>query len=212
LRIVELPGPERFQYDTEGMYGRFIALVAAIERPGAPFTAVSVHLEVHRRREHRAEQMRVLMEALRGEPRPVILGGDLNTHTFDRGAWWHRMIGALVLSTWPGPLLRRRLTRPDQGPAREPLFDALAEAGFEWRRYSDGEPTLHLRFVRVPEADGPLAWPWARPLLARAERRAHLRLDWVAGRGWSGGSGATVSGLHGPGRASDHAPIVAEFW
>jgi endonuclease/exonuclease/phosphatase family metal-dependent hydrolase len=211
-RIVELPGPERFQYDTEGMYGRFIALVAAIERPGAPFSAVSVHLEVHRRREHRAEQMRVLMESLRDVPGPVVVGGDLNTHTFDRGAWWHPMVGALVLSTWPGPLLRRRLTRPDRGAAREPLFDALAAAGFEWRRFVDEEPTLHLRFVRVPEAGGPLAWPWARPLLARAERRAHLRLDWLAGRGWSGGSGATVQGLHGPGRASDHAPVVAEFW
>lgn len=211
-RIVELPGPERFQYDTEGMYGRFIALVATIERPGTPFTAVSVHLEVHRTRAHRAEQMRVLMVELRDAPGPIILGGDLNSHTFDRGRWWHPALGALVLSTWPEGALRRRLTWPDQGPAREPLFDALREAGFEWHRYTDREPTLHLRFVRVPEAGGPLTWPLARPLLDRAERRAHLRLDWIAGRGWSGGSGSTVPGLHGPGRASDHAPVFADFW
>jgi hypothetical protein len=48
-------------------------------------------------------------------------------------------------------------------------------------------------------------------LLAHAERRAAFRLDWFAGRGWRGGRGYTVRGLDGPGEASDHAPIVAEF-
>lgn len=211
-RIVELPSPTRFQFDTEGMYGRFIALLAAIERPGAPFVAVSVHLEVHRTRDHRAAQMRTLLEQLRGERRPVILGGDFNTHTFDRGRWWHPALGAVVFSAWPRSWLRRRLLWPEQGPAREPLFEALREAGFLWERHMDRAATLHLRFVRVPEARGPLGMPLARPLLARAERRAQLRLDWLAGRGWSGGSGATVHGLHGPGLASDHAPITAEFW
>ena len=40
------------------------------ERPGAPFVAVGVHLEVHRTRRHRALQMRTLLETLRGETRP----------------------------------------------------------------------------------------------------------------------------------------------
>jgi hypothetical protein len=48
-------------------------------------------------------------------------------------------------------------------------------------------------------------------VLAWAERRAALRLDWFAGRGWAGGHGITVQGVSGPGKASDHAPIVAEF-
>ena len=211
-RIVELPSPRRFQFDTEGMYGRFIALVATIEHPSAPFVGVSVHLEVHRTRRHRLDQMRVLLDQLKGETRPVILGGDFNSHTFDRGRWWHPAIGALVLSAWPEAWLRRRLLWPERGPAREPLFAALKAAGFEWERHVDRAATLSLRFARVPEAGGPLASPLARPLLARAERRAQLRLDWLAGRGWSGGRGATVRGLSGPGLASDHAPIVAEFW
>jgi len=211
-RIVELPSPTRFQHDREGMYGRFIALVAAIERPGGPFIAVSLHLEVHRSRSHRAAQMRVLLEHLGDERRPVILGGDFNSHTFDRGRWWHPFTGAAVLSLWPAGMLRRRLLWPDRGPAREPLFDALGEAGFEWDRLADREPTLHLRFARVPEARGLLASPLALPLLGRAGRRAHLRLDWFAGRGWRAGSGRTVRGLDGPGRPSDHAPLVAEFW
>ncbi len=211
-RIVELPSPTRFQFDREGMYGRFIALAAGIERPGAPFVAVSVHLEVHRTRAHRAAQMRHLLEALQGMRRPIVLGGDLNTHTFDRGRWWHPLWGATVLACWPGALLRRRLRCPDRGRSREPLFDALRAAGFKWRRFADRDYTLHLRFARVPEASGPLDHALARPFLRWAERRAHLRLDWLAARGWQGGAGDTVRGLDGPGRASDHAPVTAEFW
>jgi endonuclease/exonuclease/phosphatase family metal-dependent hydrolase len=210
VRIVELPSPARFQYDTEGMYGRFVALVATIERPAGAYTAISAHLEVHRTRGHRAEQVRTLVGALRDERLPIVLGGDFNTHTFDRGRSWDPLVGALVLATWPGPLLRRRLLWPDRGG--EPLFGVLREAGFEWDRTNDRQPTLHLRFVRVPEAKGPLDSPLARLPLRWAQRRAHLRLDWLAGRGWRGGSGWTVRGLDGPGRASDHAPLVGDFW
>jgi endonuclease/exonuclease/phosphatase (EEP) superfamily protein YafD len=156
--------------------------------------------------------MRALLDHLKDERRPIVIGGDFNSHTFDRGEWWHPALGALVLSAWPEAPLRRRLLWPDQGPAREPLFEALREAGFTWERHADREATLQLQFARVPEAGGPFAWPAARPLLARAERRAHLKLDWFAGRGWQGGTGATIKGLSGPGGASDHAPIVADFW
>jgi endonuclease/exonuclease/phosphatase family metal-dependent hydrolase len=212
-RIVDLPSPERIQFDVERMVGRHIGLVAGIERPGAPFVAVSTHLEVHRTRAHRAAQVRVLTRALRDEPHPVVLAGDFNSHTFDRGLWHAPLAGALALMLTPGGALRRRLLHPDQGPAREPLFDDLRGAGLEWSPYTDREPTLRLRFDRLDELHaifGP-AHGLARRLFARAERRARLRLDWFAGRGWNGGCGSTVPGLDGPGRASDHAPLVAEF-
>jgi endonuclease/exonuclease/phosphatase family metal-dependent hydrolase len=209
-RIIELPSPSEYQFDVEGMYGRHIGLVAAIERPGAPFVAAAVHLEVHRTRRHRAAQMRVLVDGLRDERRPVIVGGDLNTNTFDRGRPWDPLVGAMVLAGWPEVVLRRRLLRPDRGC--EPLFEPLRQAGFDWEPFNDRQPTLALRFVRLPEATGPFGSPLARPLLRRAERRALLRLDWFAGRGWSAGRGETVHGLDGPGRGSDHAPLVAEFW
>src|SRR5439155_1026446 len=51
----------------------------------------------------------------------------------------------------------------------------------------------------------------ARRVLDWAERRGRLRLDWFAARGFQGGSGFTVPGLDGPGRASDHAPLAAQF-
>jgi endonuclease/exonuclease/phosphatase family metal-dependent hydrolase len=212
-RILELPSPEHIQFDVERMVGRHIGLVATIDRPGAPFVTASAHLEVHRTRAHRAAQVRVLAEALCDERRPVILAGDFNSHTFDRGLWHAPLAGALALLLTPGGALRRRLLHPDEGPAHEPLFDELRGAGFEWAPFTDHEPTLQLRFDRLDELHalfGP-AYGLARRLFARAERRARLRLDWFAGRGWHGGHGSTVPGLEGPGLASDHAPIVAEF-
>jgi len=170
------------------------------------------HLEVHRRREDRAAQVRVLLEALRGATRPLILGGDFNSSTFERGRWRDALAGAVVLACWPGGLLRRRLQWPDRGRTREPLFDALRDSGLEWERFCDRQPTLDLRLGRLPEARGALASTLPRPIRSWMERRAHLRLDWLAGRGWSAGRGYTVRGLDGPGRASDHAPLVAEFW
>ena len=213
VRLVQMPSPERFQFDAERMIGRHVALIARIERPGAPFVAVSTHLEVHRSRAFRTAQMEVVLEALGDERLPIVIGGDFNTHTFDRGEPGSVLAGARVLLMTPGDALRRRLLHPDRGGSREHLFDRLTRAGFEWESFVDHEPTLQLRLERLHELHQlpGLARAAMDRAVAWAERRAPLRLDWFAGRGWSGGSGRTVTGLHGPGGASDHAPIVAEF-
>lgn len=213
MRVVPLPSPIAIQFDRERMWGRHVALVAEIERPGARFTAVSVHLEVHRTREHRAAQMRALLESIAGVPGPVVLAGDFNSHTFDRGGPLARLTSGAVLALSPGGALAKRLRHPDRGSAREPLFGALHDAGFEWERFNDREPTLQLRLGRLDEFRTlpSLIARLAPAVFRRAERRAALRLDWFAGRGWGGGRGFTVSGLDGPGRASDHAPLVAEL-
>ena len=213
VRLVVLPSPEMYQFDVERMIGRHIALVALIERPQAPFVAVSVHLEVHRTRVHRAAQMRALVAALHEETLPVVIAGHFNSHSFDRGRRWDPWFGAQVLALSPTAALSRRLLYPDRGANREWLFDELSRAGFEWERFVDRTPTLQLRFDRLDELHRML--PPVRSLvwttLAWAERRAQLRLDWFAGRQWQGGRGFTVAGLSGPGQPSDHAPIVAEF-
>jgi len=218
VRVIDLPSPEAVQFDLERMIGRHVALVAEVLRPGAPFVAVTAHLEVHRTREHRAAQIGTLLEALRNERRPIVLSGDFNTHTFDRGLWHSALHAGLVLFVTPAPALARRFLHPDEGPHHEPLFDLLRAADFGWTPYVDHARTLQLRFDRVDEAR---AWDWlarsVNPLVKWAVARGTLRLDWLAGRGWANGGaphgahGRTVTGLDGPGRASDHAPIVAEF-
>src|SRR5262249_10110893 len=130
-RLVPLPGPERLLFERERMAGRFVALVCEIAHPSHPFVAVTRHLEVHRRGGARAAQMRLPLDALGGESRPVVLAGDWNTHTFDRGARGASIAAAWSLLAWPQPRLAARLTRPDRGAHREPLFDALTAARFE---------------------------------------------------------------------------------
>jgi len=214
-RLVPLPGPERLMFERERMTGRFVALVCEIAHPSHPFVAVTVHLEVHRTRARRAAQMRCLLDALADERRPVVLAGDWNTHTFDRGEARASIEAAWSLIAWPNGELGTRLRRPDRGRHRETLFESAAAAGFVWEPYSDYAPTLGLRFSRLGEVHA-LASPFralASRGLAWAEHRAQLRLDWIAARGFRHdlGSGRTVSGLDGPGRASDHAPVVAEL-
>ncbi len=212
-RIVELPSPRRLQFELERMIGRHGALIVEVLRPGAPFVAVAAHLEVHRTRAHRADQMRAIVDALAGERRPVAIAGDFNTHTFDRGLWHSALHGASALLLYPGALLRRRLLHPDEGFAHEPLFDELRRGGFAWAPYVDFAPTLQLRFDRLEELQmlpGPLH-ALADRVLGWAVRRGALRLDWICGRGWRGGSGRTVHGLDGRDLASDHAPIVADL-
>lgn len=214
-RCVPLPGPEALQFDRERMIGRYVALICEIAHPTTPFTAVTVHLEVHRSRAHRAVQMRKLLEALDHSRAPVLLAGDWNTHTFDRGRGRTVARAAWALVTHPTPVLSQRLRRPDRGAHREPLFDALQRAGFAWEPYVDDAPTLQLRFSRLGEVHA-LPEPF-RSLATRglgwAERRVRLRLDWIAARGFRDelGSGRTVLGLDGPGLASDHAPIIADL-
>lgn len=212
-RIVALPSPAALQFDHERMVGRHIALIAEILRPGAAFVAVATHLEVHRTREHRAEQMRHIVAALANEARPVVLAGDFNSHTFDRGRTDSALQGAVALVLTPGVPLRERLRHPDRGAAREPLFDVLRQAGFAWAPFNDDAPTLRMREERLAEVR---SLPWivrapARHVLRWAVGRGALRLDWIAARGFAGGEGETVGGLDGPGLASDHAPIVARL-
>jgi endonuclease/exonuclease/phosphatase family metal-dependent hydrolase len=214
-RLVPLPGPEQVLFEHERMAGRFVALVCEIAHPVRPFVAVTVHLEVHRTRAHRAEQMRRLLAALTHETRPLVLTGDWNTHTFDRGERHAVLAAAWPLLTWPARMLAERLTRCDRGAHREWLFDLLRAAGFVWEPYVDHAPTLGMRFSRLGEVH---AMPAPMRALAShgltwVERRARLRLDWIAARGFAhtAGLGATVGGLDGPGLASDHAPITARL-
>ena len=214
LRIVELPSPEEYQFDLERMLGRHVGLIVTVERPQGRFVAVSAHLEVHRTRAQRAAQMRALLAALADERLPVLIAGDFNTHTFDRGRAWDPVLGAWVLMFASDRALEHRLLFPDHGPTREPLFDELKHAGFEWDKLVDRTPTLQLRFDRIDElrAFPDFVQRAVRGALAWAERRGRLRLDWFAERGFSGGRGYTVPGFNGHGRASDHAPIVCELW
>lgn len=211
---IALPSFETFGFDVQRMYGRHCALAAEILHPAGPFHFVTTHLNVHGSPPDRDEQVRVLLDALGEDGRPVILCGDFNTTTFWRRNFLDGLDGLRILATTPEEALRARLTRPDLPLAapREPLFTTLRAAGFTWESCVDFAWSLQLRFDRLNEID---AIPRAlRPPLLGAlrhvSRRALLRLDWIVTRGFGAGHDAlTVSGLdRGPDEASDHLPIA----
>jgi endonuclease/exonuclease/phosphatase family metal-dependent hydrolase len=169
----------------EPRVGGTIALGAQVIVDGIATTMVSVHLESHEDPESRAADTRRLLALIDRYDlqAPAILGGDFNTSTAsfaerwnDRAAWLRR------LAQEP-----RRLAAPEP---HEPLFAALAEAGYDWRACNvPNGPTQ-----RFSEAEG-------RPPLAK--------LDWFFTRGLTATDPRIIPALQPDGSpSSDHDALA----
>jgi endonuclease/exonuclease/phosphatase family metal-dependent hydrolase len=212
-RRVELQTPADLLFDRERKVGHFVALVVEVQHPEEPFHVVVTHLDVHGTPAFRRVQMQTVLQAV--PPSPVLLCGDLNTTTFERGNWLRsaRALGTLALAT-PGRLDRRLLRPQDPAPEpREPLFGELERAGFDFERLNDNRPSLDLRLADVHEFRvlPSIARRLGTRVLRHVERRSHHRLDWIAARGFERASARPPFTLphlmRGPESASDHAPI-----
>ncbi|HVZ02247.1 MAG TPA: endonuclease/exonuclease/phosphatase family protein [Dongiaceae bacterium] len=163
----------------EPRVGGTIALGAQVTIAGVPVTVVETHLDNYATPEGRADEVRQLLRHIESyDPEsPVVIGGDFNTSSAsfeerwgDRAAW-----------------LRRVEREPDLllHPERyEPLFDLMAEAGFDWARCNvAGRPTF---------PTGEDAWPRAK-------------LDWFFTRGLVARDPGIISGVGADGSVhSDH--------
>jgi len=183
----------------------------------------SVHLEVRGTPACRGQQVGALLEGLEvfcgeearaGRPvKRVLLGGDLNTHTFPRGTLARGVQGLLRILVTPRAVLERQLMEPWRN-GREPLFARLRAAGFTWELLNDRRPTASEVLGRVEETDR--LPPWLLSLLRGVlGRRLPLRLDWFAARGWAceavDARAATVGELPVGTVPSDHLPLVVEI-
>lgn len=222
LALRACPLPETFDmFDfPEKRYGRRTALFAAL---GEGRVIVAAHLEVRGSPQGRAGQMAALLagletfaaeEALQGRVvHQVLLGGDLNTHTFDRRGWRQilQSLGRIALCS-PARLERQLLHPWRRG--REPLFAELRRAGFTWKELNDLRPTASESLERVEEIDR-LPARLRGPARALLRRRVPLRLDWFAARGLPPGESvcrAATLGTWPPGGVpSDHLPIQVEL-
>lgn len=221
LALRACPLPETFDmFDfPEKRYGRRTALFAAL---GEGRVIAAAHLEVRGSPRGRAAQIAALLagldafaaeEARQGRGvRRVVLGGDLNTHTFDRGGWGRALQGLGRIALNPPARLRRQLLQPWRH-GREPLFAELRRAGFSWEGLNDLRPTAAESLDRVEEVER-LPARLRGPARALLHRRVPLRLDWFAARGLPPGEksfGAATVGTWPPGGVpSDHLPIVVE--
>lgn len=159
--VIRLPEQYNWYFDRQKRIGGRLAVFAQLDVGGRPLGAVSIHLENRTDGPGRKAQMQVILEAVRRElpDMPLILGGDLNTNTFDGRS--KEAIGAIADS----PDLRRRCL--EDVFAWEPLLP-MAEA--EGYRIVPEEPRVTRR-KPLPDGDSlPLRLDWILLKGVRAEK------------------------------------------
>lgn len=155
--------------------GARMAMAARLAAPWPALWLVSVHLESRSDAADRADQTRRLLAALDdltgGEP--CVIGGDFNT------------------AAMPAPDAGLDAAMAD--PARhEPLFEAMALAGFDWRAANEPLATRRPRWWDPPDEPAP------------------TRIDWLFARGVDVEAPATLDAVDEAGRdISDHNLIAA---
>ncbi|MCK4413612.1 MAG: endonuclease/exonuclease/phosphatase family protein [Candidatus Eisenbacteria sp.] len=242
-RLRPAPLPECFDMFAfaEKRYGRRAGLLAL---PASGPVVGSVHLEVRGTPACRARQMGALLATLERElaagsllddpPRtpavigagtagggilppspPVVLGGDLNTHTFVRGSLGAKARGYLRILRLSRDALAQQLSEPWRA-GREPLFGLLERHGFAWAPFNDCRPTAAEMLGRIEEVGGCFRGVQRAFLapLGGGSRRIPLRLDWFAGRGVTLAADAAPVTVGEPSLddvPSDHLPITLDI-
>jgi endonuclease/exonuclease/phosphatase family metal-dependent hydrolase len=209
----------------EKRLGQKRAVVAEVLAPGGPVVVAVVHTDPFAPPKHRAAQVRhVLATVERFEPQRVLLGGDLNTNTWDLGG--PVRLGMDLSHKWMRfgfeGSIEHYLT-PGRHFERE-LFRALAEHGLTTDGVNDLEGTTYF-----DTTDSEMMKKYVpKPLLQYLKRRLKrwngvvpLRIDWFAVRGLKPAPGH-LAGVRGAattvvrptwlGQAvSDHDPIVTDL-
>lgn len=154
--VIRLPEQYNWYFDRQKRIGGRLAVYAELDVAGQPVGAVSIHLENRTHGEGRMAQMAAILEAVKKElpDMPLLLGGDLNTNTFDGRA--KEDIGVIAAD----PNLRRRCL--EDVSDFEPLLPLCAADGYQ---IVPGEPRLTRR---KPLPDGSFL---------------PLRLDWILLKG-----------------------------
>ena len=227
-RVVPLPKTfEAFDFH-EKRFGQRNCLWARIQLNHDSLWIGSVHLELRNTPRCRARQMAHIMAHLPdGGLGAYILGGDLNTNTFERATHWRTAKSFLRLWFSSPSELKTSLLNPDQG--REPLFKILKSYGFAWEGFNAYEETARVPIDSLEESS---ALP--RFLQNSIKRKLEpydgflcFKLDWIVGkniRPLAEGEmmdastqvvsrrAASIKGDNSsPDRASDHLPICADI-
>ncbi len=191
VHAVPLPNGKDKMRGKEKRLGWLRALVADVLHPAGTFRAVTVHLDAHCSREHRRRQMKIILDHLETlAPLPTVIGGDLNTTTFNSqsstraimGYWRRVFMGPKRVATKHLPHPQRYFERP--------LFRELTSRGYEWRQLNEvGVGTLHYHVESIEKNTNLRDWvpAWCFPFIFwaanRVGGRVSGRLDWFAGRG-----------------------------
>lgn len=235
-KIVQLPRCEDNFESQEKRLGGRIGILITLDIAGLSLAAATLHLDVVNTPRCRARQMRAMLEAVdsyieaqlgeRASNARVIIGGDLNTHSFARGNRLRAMANTALILGSRRDRLARRLLAPER---KEPAITAFARYGYEIETLNDGSATARSLVSGLNDAKGlprPMKW-WVNRRIGPEGLLLELRLDWLAGRGMrvlkageviDAETGVTsidaqaFAGLtHNGEPLSDHDPIVVDI-
>ncbi|HRI07574.1 MAG TPA: endonuclease/exonuclease/phosphatase family protein [Nannocystaceae bacterium] len=196
------------------------ALLVEVELPSGPLGVVVVHLDPFAPARHRAAQLdRVLAAAEHFHTDQLLLGGDLNTTTYDFGSSLGlglNVLHKLVRFGFEGTI--RQYMTPEQVFER-PIFRVLARHGLEVDGYNDRSRGTIYYDVSDPEVVAKSLGYVPRPVVRWLRRRLEpyggvvpLRFDWFAGRGLSPRAPRVIERpCWGGSHVSDHNPIVVDI-
>ena len=191
VHAVPLPNGKDKMWGKEKRIGYLRAIVADIEHPSGDLRAVTIHLDAHCSRAHRALQIRIILDHLETlAPMPTLIGGDWNTTGFNSqsgtraifGYWRRVMMG-------PKNVALNHLPHPERF-FEKPLFTGLERRGYSFRDLNNiGVGTLHYDIGSIEKNTNLRDWvpEWCFPFIfwaaGRVGGKVSARLDWFAASG-----------------------------
>jgi len=138
----------------ERRVGGRVAVLCRLPIGGREIAFASVHLESHSDPDERAAQLETVLSALDdfAPGTPVLVGGDVNTHSLSRAEVADRELLARALQSDP-----RRLARPIP---HEPLFALAERRGYDWRACNAVGESTERRTRGDGSTRGTLALDW----------------------------------------------------
>ena len=191
VHAIPLPNGKDKMWGKEKRIGYLRAIVADIEHPSGEFRAVTIHLDAHCSRAHRALQIKIILDHLESlSPLPTLIGGDWNTTGFNSQSstraimgYWRRVFMG------PKNVALNHLPHPERF-FEKALFTGLEKRGFNFRDLNNiGVGTLHYDIGSIEKNTNLRDWvpEWCFPFIFWAAGRVggvvSTRLDWIAARG-----------------------------
>ena len=224
FEAVELRERKDKFHATEKRMGNKRALLCELLLPDGPLSIALVHLDPFTGPRHRAKQLRQVIRRLRafGGAR-MLLGGDLNTNTYDLGSGQGLAVNLLykfMRFGFNGTI--EQYMKPEQVVERK-VFAALRVGGLAIQGYNDFTRGTIYYDVYDPEMarkaldylPPPVCrWMmrWLEHRLSRWNGRVPLRVDWFAGAGLRPRLPQVIERPMVEGRIiSDHNPILVDL-
>jgi len=221
-RVCGVPLPEYVDkfHVTERRLGWKRALLCEVVLPDGPVTVAVVHLDPFAPPRHRARQMRIVLRAVErfGNHR-VLLGGDLNTTTYDLGSAPGLAMNVVYRLAFLGFQRTVEAYMIPEKTFERRTFGALHDAGLTTEGYTNPDKGTIYYDLNDPELVAKSLEYLPRPVFDWLRRRLEpwngcvpLRLDWFAGRGLQPRRAdvierPTAEGSH----VADHNPVWVQL-